>query len=146
MNFESIRPLLSGLAGGKIAIFVCRAIARWVPEVCNGKGADALIQENRVGIWFANTFFFVGILVAIAIYQMGFLANDDWRGGALGVGAGSLIALILLPLPTLWRGNSPKEAYVAYAISQKTPIVLLYGIFVMCVFFFTVAVADLFVF
>ena len=135
MNFESIRPMLSGLAGGIIAIFVCRAIARWVPEVCNGKGSESLIQENRVGIWFANTFFFVGILAGIVIYQAGLLPNDDWRGLALGVGAGSAIALIMLPLPAILKGNSLKEAYVAYSISQKTPVVLLYGIFVMCMFF-----------
>lgn len=144
MDLESVRPVFSGLVGGFIAIIFCRALARWVPEVCNGKNATTLIRENRFGIWFANISFFIGFLVGIAIYQLGFLLSSDWRGLALGVGGGSICALVVLPLMALAVGHSPKEAYVAFAVSQRTPIAIVYGVLVLCVGFFASAVVNLF--
>lgn len=143
MDFESIRPILSGLLGGILAILFCNALSRWVPQICNGKSAETLIRENRVAIWLANALLFAGLLASIAIYQVGFLLNDDWRGGGLGAGGGCIVALAMLPVVALVTGHSPKEAYVAYAISQRTPITLLYGILVLGVVLFATAVASL---
>lgn len=143
MNFESIRPVFSGLGGGVLAILVCHALSRWVPEVCNGKSASTLIRENRAAIWLANGLFFVGLLAGISIYQFGFLPGDDWRGLALGAGAGSLAALGALAMLAFVTGHSPKEAYVAYAVSQKAPVVLVYGILMLCIASFAAAVASL---
>jgi hypothetical protein len=143
MNFESIRPLLSGIAGGILAIYFCSALARWVPQICNGKSATFLIEENKVAIWLANALFFAGLLAGIAIYQLDFLPNDDWRGLAVGAGAGSIAALIVLPALALASRRSAKEAYVAYAISQKTPPILVYGILMACIAFFAAAIVGL---
>lgn len=143
MDLESIRPVFSGLLGGALAILFCHALSRWVPQVCNGKSAATLIRENRVAIWIANVLFFGGILVGIAIYQLGFLASSDWRGIALGAGGGSVAALLALPLLAFATGRNPKEAYVAYAVSQRTPIVLVYGILMLCSASFAAAVTSL---
>lgn len=143
MDFESIRPLFSGLVGGLLAILFCHVLSRWVPQVCNGKSAATLIRENRAAIWLANGFFFGGLLAGIAIYQLGFLPSDDWRGLALGAGGGSLAALGALAVLAFVTGHSPKEAYVAYAVSQKTPVVLVYGILMLCIASFAAAVASL---
>lgn len=126
-----------------MAILFCHALSRWVPQVCNGKSAATLIRENRVAIWIANVLFFGGILVGIAIYQLGFLASSDWRGIALGAGGGSVAALLALPLLAFATGRNPKEAYVAYAVSQRTPIVLVYGILMLCSASFAAAVTSL---
>lgn len=143
MDLNSIRPVISGIVGGLIAIVFCRALARWVPDVCNGKSAETLTRQNRYGIWLANAFFLGGILIGIAIYQLGFLPNSDWRGLALGAGAGSICALIVLPVMALMMGHSPKEAYVAFAVSQQTPIVIVYGVLVLCVAAFFSAALSL---
>jgi hypothetical protein len=144
MDLQLLRPVISGLVGGLIAILFCRALARWVPEVCNGKKAETLISENRLGIWLANIFFFGGILAGIAIYQFGFLPNNDWRGFALGIGGGSICALIALLLMAMAAGRSPIEAYVAFAVSQQSPIAILYGGLVLCVTAFVSAAVSLF--
>lgn len=143
MDFEIARPLFSGLAGGILATFFCMLLRRWVPEVCNGKDASILMRENRVGVWLANALFFCGIAAGIAIYQLGLLPSSDWRGLALGVGGGSIVALSVLFLFALARGKSPKEAYVAFAIAQSTPIALLYGILMLSVAAFAAAAASL---
>lgn len=126
-----------------MAIFFCHALSRWVPKVCNGKSAATLIRENRAAIWLANGFFFGGLLAGIAIYQFGFLPSDDWRGLALGAGGGSLAALGSLAVLAFVTGRRPKEAYVAYAVSQKTPVVLVYGMLILCAASFAAAAASL---
>jgi hypothetical protein len=145
MEFESTRPIISGFLGGLVAIIFCAALARWVPGICNGKDAETLIRENRIGIWIANLLLFFGVLAGIGIYMFGVLLNDDWRGLALGAGGGSIAALAALPVIALVTGNSPKEAYVAFAISQKTPVSLLYGLLVLVVALFLTAATSLFV-
>ncbi|MYN26850.1 hypothetical protein [Duganella levis] len=144
MEFESIRPIISGLLGGLLAIAFCIALARWVPRIFNGKNAETLIRQNRISIGIANFLLFLGLLVGICIYMSGFLLNDDWRGLALGAGGGSIAALAALPLVALVTGNRPKEAYVAFAISQKTPVPLLYGVLVLAVALFVTAATSLF--
>ena len=63
------------------------------------------------------------------------IANDQriqrgHEGLALGVGIGSIGALLVLPACALLGRRSPKEAYAAFAIAQKTPPVLVYGILI----------------
>jgi hypothetical protein len=143
MEFESVRPVVSGVVGGLLAILFCHALSRWVPQVCNGKSAATLLRQYRVAIWLANGLFFLGLLAGIGVYWLGFFPNDDWRGLALGAGGGSIAALAVIAALTLVTGGSPKEAYVAYAISQKTPVALVYGILMLCAASFAAAVASL---
>jgi hypothetical protein len=143
MDSEMVRPIFSGLFGGAIAMAFCRAVSRWVPEVCNGKMTVTLLRENRVGIWVANALFLCGFLVGIGIYQLGLLPNNDWRGLAIGVGGGSILAIAALPLLACFTGSSAKEAYVAFAVSQKTPIVILYGVLVLFIVVFAIATTAL---
>jgi len=143
MSFDIARPLVSGLVGGIVAAFFCVLLSRWVPSVCNGKNTEMLARENRIAIWIANALFFLGFVVGIAIYQVGLLPNNDWRGLAVGVGGGSVLALAVLCLFSLVQGRNPKEAYVAFAIAQGTPILLLYGILMLSIAAFAAAVASL---
>lgn len=143
MDLELARPILSGFAGGILAAFFCQLLSRWVPEVCNGKTASDLILENRKVIWLANALFFGGFLAGFAIYELELLPRSDWRGFALGLGGGSILALTVLFLLALFRGRSPKESYVAFAIAQSTPIALLYGILILSATSFAAALASL---
>lgn len=137
--FEMSRPLFCGLLGGTLAILFCRVVARWVPQVFNGKSAHVLMQENRLGIAVSNILLFAGILVGIGVYHYGLLPESDWRGLALGVGVGCICALVVLPLLALLRGNNFREAYVAYAISQGLPVIFFYVIFVVLIVVFAIA-------
>ena len=142
-DLASLRPVLSGVVGGILAAIFCKLLARWVPQICNGKRADTLIRENRVAILVANLTFLSGLLVGIGIYKVGIMPSSDWRGLALGVGGGCMLGLVVLPLQSLAAKRSPKEAYVAYAISQGAPVLLVYGILVFCMAAFTMAIVSL---
>ncbi len=119
------------------------ALSRWVPKICDGKRAETLIFENRLAIWLANALLLGGLIAGFAIIQIGLLANNDWRSNALGAGGGCVAALAALPLVAIVTGRSPKEAYVAYAIYQKTPMSLPYGILALGVVSFVTAGAGL---
>lgn len=143
MDFDIARPILSGVAGGILATLFGVLSRRWITKVCNGKDAKILVQENRVAIWLANTLFFCGLLAGIAIYQLELIPKDDLRGLGLALGGGSIVALPAILLLALVSGKSPKEAYVAFAISQGIPTALLSGILVLLVAIFAAAVASL---
>ncbi len=96
-----------------------------------------------MAILLANGFFLFGLLIGISIYKLGYFSSDDWRGLALGAGGGSLAGLGALAVMAFVKGNSLKEIYVAYAVSQKTPVVLLYGILMLCAASFAAAIASL---
>lgn len=141
MEWDSIRPVLSGSLGGTLAVLLCRALSRWIPRTCNGKHARTLVREYRWGIRCANLAVFAGLIGGISIYQCGYLPADDWRGLALGVGAGSLLALVSLSVAGLAR-RSPREALVAFAMSQSLPLPLLYALAVAAIAAFAAAAAS----
>jgi hypothetical protein len=129
MDFETVRPIVSGLAGAALAAWLCHALSRWVPTVCNGKSAPQLVRENRAAIYLSNACFACGLIGAIAVYKLGHAASNDWRIAAVGFGAGAVAPVLVLPLSAATAGRAPKEALVAYAIAQKIPTALLYAIF-----------------
>ena len=143
MEFESLRPVLSGVVGGIIAIVLCSAWTKWIPRVCNYKRAETLLRQNRVAIWTVNTLFFAGIFFALWLYQAGHLARTDWRGIGLGFGIGCASVFLVLPIFALAGRRDPKEAFVAYAIAQRAPMVVLYSLFVAGVIGLAASVASL---
>ena len=79
---------MSGVIGGALATLLCSAWAKWVPTVCNRKGADTLLRQNRVGITLSNVLFFAGLGLAIAVNAGGYFPDNEWRGFGLGAGFG----------------------------------------------------------
>lgn len=138
-----LRPVISGVIGGIVAAWLCSRMAAWVPVFRNGKPADVLLRENRFSIWGGNLIFFFGIFLGIAFYQLGYFENSDWRGFALGTGAGCLGALIVIPIQAVASGREMAEAYVAFAISQRTPTIVLYAIVIVGVGGFSAAAVTL---
>lgn len=142
MELGELRPILSGLVGGLIAICLCTALARWIPKVCNGKSVEALVLEHRSAIWCANILLILGLAGALALYGYEIIKRDDWRALGIGIGGASLMALVALALFAILKRSPLKEVYVAYAVSQRTPIFLVYGILICCVVSFFVAVSS----
>jgi hypothetical protein len=137
MEYENLRPILSGLLGAVIAIWLGRAWSRWVPLECARKSATSLKKENRTGIIVANGFFLAGLFGAILLYQSGYFERNDWRPLGLGFGIASTAPLLWLCAYALLTGRRVKEIYVAYSISEQTPPFVLYGIMsagVICLF------------
>jgi hypothetical protein len=124
VQFEDIRPVLSGIAGGLVAMGLYRLWAKWLPKGINGKPTEALRLQYRSEVWLANIAVGVGILGGLALYYSGRYASTDWRPLALGLGFSFSAPLVVLPLVALLRGGHPREAYTAYALAQKTPPLL----------------------
>lgn len=142
MEFGELRPVLSGLAGGLIAIWLGTALGRWIPEVCNQKRTEILVIEYRYAIWCANILLVLGLIATMALFSLQVIRSDDWRALGIGIGGGSFAALISLAIFGISKGSPLKEAYVAYAVSQKVPLFLIYGILTICVAGFFVAVSS----
>ncbi|WP_395009176.1 hypothetical protein [Undibacterium sp.] len=142
MEFGELRPILSGLIGGLIAMWLSILLARWLPEVCNGKSVKTLVLEYRYAIWFANFLLALGFVGTLALWMSETIGSDDWRAAGLGIGGGCVAILIGLALFGIVRRSPLKEVYVAYAVSQKTPVFLIYGILFSGVVSFFVTVSS----
>jgi hypothetical protein len=142
MEFSEYRPIISGLLGGLVATVLCAAWARWLPRGMNGKSSEVLALQHRTGIWLANAAFFSGICLALYLYGWAGYASNDWRPIALGIGVAFSAPLVILPLVAWSRRCSPAEAYVAFALSQKMPVFLLYPLLALGIPLLGVAVAK----
>jgi len=131
MDLSEFRPILSGLLGGLVATLLCAAWAKWLPRVKNGKSAETLQLQHRLAVNLANASFLAGIGLALAMYGWGNYQSNDWRPIGLGAGLAFTAPLVVLPLVALLRGTSPAEAYVAFALSQRTPLFVLYPLLVL---------------
>jgi hypothetical protein len=90
--------------------------------------AQWLLDNYRGTIRIANFLLAGGLAAALASYQFGGFSKHDWRPFAVGIGGGAVAALLALALVPLLSGGKPSEAYTAYAIAQKTPMLILYAI------------------
>ncbi len=145
MSFEYYRPVLSGVVGGILAVVVCKLMARWVPRHVGAKGRTELMLEYRPVIWLCNGLHLAGLMGCVASIHSGTFSKTDLHPLLLGLGFGSFATLIVLPLFATMTRRSPREAYVAYSMSQQTPMYLLYGILVVLSVGFVGAAVDLWI-
>jgi hypothetical protein len=128
MEFESIRPIISGLIGGGISVWLIRRLAKSVPEICGVKGANELVQENKSKILVSNVLFFAALVGGIALYHFGYFERNDWRGLLLVFGVATVAPALFLFLASVAGGaQHVKEVYAAYAVAQRIPLAVLYA-------------------
>lgn len=139
MEFEDVRPYISGLAGGLIATLLGVYWARRAPRTIRGKSREWLADTYRLSIFWANGALMTGILGSLALYVFGLFADNQWEPLGLGFGGGCVGALIALTLVPLLTRGSPRDAFSAYAISQKTPAPILYSILAFGAVLFSLA-------
>jgi hypothetical protein len=143
VELAEYRPILSGLIGGLVAAVVCVAWSRWLPRGLNGKTAEELLMQHRATVRFANAAFVAGICIALYMYGWGGYRSNDWRPIAFGAGISLTTPLGILPLVAWMRRNSALEAYVAFALNQRMPVLVLYPLLVVGVALLVVASAEL---
>jgi len=128
MEFDSVRPILSGLAGAAIAGWLATRWARTLPHGYRSKSREQLLKDHRVAVYTANTLFLAGLFLGIGLYKLGGYESTDPWPMAIGFGVASAAPLLaLVAIPSL-SGKSVKEAYVAFAWGQGTPIWATYGV------------------
>jgi hypothetical protein len=128
MEFDSIRPVISGVAGGAIASWLVARWARTLPTHYGSKPRELLLQQHRAAVYTANVLFMAGLVFAIWLYTTGRFADTDPRPMAIGYGLASVGPLLSLAVVSLLTGRSVREAYVAFALGQGSPIWATYGI------------------
>lgn len=142
MDLDAIGPAVSGVIGGSIAAMLVARWARNLPASFNFKSRQTLRKQHRSAIWTANVLFFAGLLFGLALYPLGGFSDNDWRPLLWGWGLASLLPLVALPTISLVAGRDVKEAYVAYALAQGSPLWATYGILGAGVVGFCFAVGD----
>lgn len=128
MEFESIRPVLSGVAGGIIATWLTSRWSRRLTSRHNGKSRDALLRQHRPAIWTANTLFFLGLIFGVALYRIGGFDNSDWRPLGLGFGLASVLPLLAIFIVSILSGRDPRAGYVAFSFGQGMSLWATYGL------------------
>ncbi len=131
MSFDDLRPVLSGIAGGAVAVWLGHRLSRWIPASLNGKTQERLLQEHRIAILVANVLAAAGFLGALSLYQWGGFARNDWRPIGLGFGLALTAPLIAVPAVSWIIGRSVSEGLVSYAVSQRMPIAVIYGLLLL---------------
>jgi hypothetical protein len=122
MEFDSIRPVISGVIGGIIATWLTSRWARDLPTHYGTKPRETLSRQHRTAIWAANVLFFVGLCDGIALYPLGGFADTDWRPLLWGFGLASVLPILAIGVISLVSGRNLKEAYVAFALGQGSPL------------------------
>ena len=143
MEIESLRPVLSGVAGGIIATWLTSRWSRRLPSSHNGKSRGALLRQHRPAIWTANTLFFIGLIVGVALYQIAGFESTDWRPLGLGFGLASVMPLLAIFVVSIISGRDPRGAYVAFSFGQGMPLWATYGLLGAGSVAFVFAVASL---
>ena len=131
MELGEYRPILSGLLGGLIAALVCTTWAQWLPKGLNGKAPSTLLLQHRWAIRLSNGASLAGLCLTLAMYRWGGFASNDWRPVALGAGAALSAPLVVLPLVAIARRCAVAEAYIAFALNQRTPVAVLYPLLLL---------------
>ena len=142
MDFDSIRPILSGAVGGAIAIWLGSRWQRRQPQHAQLSN-DELLHSHRLAVYLASGVFFAGIIAGITMYAFADFAKNDWLPLGLGVGGGCLASLLVLTIVPLVTGQSIRDAYAAFAISEKSSPTLVYGLLGLGTLAFLWAVASL---
>jgi hypothetical protein len=131
MDSPALRITACVIAGSLVAMFCYRMWARWLPKGRNGKSPAALVLEYRLATRLSTLAIASGLLATFALYELGGYPHTDWRPLGIGMGLGLAAPLVILPLVARLRGGVPGEAYVAYALAQKTPIMILYPLLML---------------
>jgi len=134
MLSDIVRPIVSGILGATGAEWLTKKWRRWIPTGSGSKSKKSIMRENAGRLRVANWLCLIGILAGFLLYLTGYVSRYDWRG--LGVAAGMSAGL-----PLLWMIGSSisggmksvRESLVAFSMSQKTPIPILFGLLILCV-------------
>jgi hypothetical protein len=123
MDFDTIRPLVSGLIGATIAGWLAVKLAGRLPYAKNATKQRALLDEERLTIRYANLGAGIGLGIGLMFYFGGFLDRHDWRGIGVGGGLMGLLPFLVIVGRNLNGGmQGIKNGFITFAISQKTPI------------------------
>ena len=129
MDFDTIRPILSGLIGATIAGWLAVKWAKRLPHANNRSNQMRLAEDQRRVIRLANFGAGVGLATGLILYFGGYMDDNDWRGFGLTMGLTALLPMLVIIIGNLQGGiRQVRDGFAAYALAQKSPSALLFPI------------------
>ncbi len=124
MDFDTLRPIVSGLIGGAVATWITSKSHKWLPKTYNSKTQSELLSQNRISRYVAVAVFFGGLFGGVLAYSFGLFKSTDATGLAIFFGIAFGAPLLIIPAIAKVTSRNPWEALAAYAISESLPPVL----------------------
>lgn len=127
MDLDTVRPILSGLAGAFIATWLG---ARWTRRrsASTRESDERLLHRYRGPVRLANLLFLTGFGIALAMYAVVPYPSEDPTPLLVGVGLSGWMPILTLWLVPRTRSRSPRDAFRAFAIGQSAPAGVVYAI------------------
>jgi uncharacterized iron-regulated membrane protein len=142
MDFQHLRPILSGLVGGAIAVGLGMWWQRRQPVALRA-ARQRVFDNHKVEVYLASFLFFAGLMAGLSLHLYAGFKNTDWIPLGLGFGGGLTAAALTLVILPLLAGRSVRQAFIAFAESEQVPPVLIYTVFVAGVLLFGWTLATL---
>ena len=132
MDFDTIRPIISGLIGATIAGWLAVKWANRLPHAKNQAKQRKLASDQKGVILAANVGAGIALATGLILYLGGILDNRDLRGIGLTMGLMAFLPSLVIVLCNL-KGGVPKirDGFMAYSLAQKTPPFLLFSLMVL---------------
>jgi hypothetical protein len=144
MDWDAIRPVITGTIGGLLSLWVMNRWAPHVPQAYKDKSAKQLAAEYRFSIVLGKLLFGGTIAIGIVLFQAGYFPRTSWAHFFLIFGVAILSALAASLLPAVGKGRSKViEAFVAFAISERLPLPVMAAIALIGVVFLASAIGML---
>lgn len=135
MDFDTIRPIISGLVGATVATFLGLKWSKRLPLAGNQSEQKELLRIQKNTIRIANVGAGIGMITGLILYLGGFSSDTDWRGLGLCLGLMSFLPSVVIVIANISKGiEGIKDGFNAYAISQKAPVVFLYPVMLLMIF------------
>ena len=132
MDFDSVRPIISGLIGATIAGWLAIKWAKRLPHAKNEAKQRQLAREQKGVILAANVGAGIALATGLILYLGGILDNRDWRGLGLMMGLMAFLPSLVIVSCNLRGGvEQIRDGFMAYSIAQKTPPFLLFSLMIL---------------
>lgn len=123
-------PVISGILGSLIASAVCAWWLKKRPFQISMQQRKNLVKKYKRNIYLANFLSLATLILAIAIFKVGLLPNNDWRFGLLMLGSALGLPLWTLFIPSIRQSGNFSEALLAISVKHKSPVGLMLFILV----------------
>jgi len=127
MEFDTIRPIISGLIGATIAGWLAVRWTKRLPHANNQSTQRKLAKNQKGVVRAANIGAGIGIATGLILYLGGFMDDRDWRGLGLAMGLMALLPMLVIIIANFKGGSRQvREGFAAYALAQKAPSAILF--------------------
>ena len=126
MDFDTIRPVISGLVGAAIAGWLAVKWAGRLPYANSRAKQNELAGRHKKVVRMANVGFGIGLMTGLIIYLGGLMDSRDWRGLGWMMGLSGSLPLLVILLGGIGGGwQQVRSGFAAYSVAQKVPVAIL---------------------